>query len=301
METFIVILVLIVLFVLLGGTAWFFGKEAGPGASTAWLTGTRQFRSMVSPFSSKAVAMNPPQSAVMLDDSRLHELADELRGELARTSSLAQDFENRLLLVERELGQTKRLPQALDARVQSAESETRTRVAKLRQEMQQARKADSPYSVRRNEAVSKLYQKLAQLEMALGAVVNPMLLPGEPISVPETLYEDTLEWDNWGDVADRAYAFGEQFSQNRFLLEPALADRVERFICDFREALTGTVYPIVQDDNVTAQQRSDMRVGIITVVEGITPLRREFEHTWLSGTNIQEIRDEGEEDDVPHA
>lgn len=298
METFIVILVLIILFVLLGGTAWFFGKEAGPGAGTAWLTGTRQFRSMVSPFSSKAVGLRQPSSAVMLDDSRLHELADELRGELERTANLAQEFENRLLLVERELGQTKRLPQALDARVQSAESDARARLARLRQEMQQARKADSPYNVRRNDAVSKLYQKLAQLEVALGAVVNPMLLPGEPISVPENLYEDTLVWDNWGDVADRAYAFGEQFSQHRFLLEPALADRVERFICEFREALTGTVYPIVQDGSATAQQRSDMRAGIISVVEGITPLRREFEHTWMQGTNI-EIHHEEEDNDFP--
>ncbi len=298
METFIVILVLIILFVLLGGTAWFFGKEAGPGAGTAWLTGTRQFRSMVSPFSSKAVAMNPSQSAVMLDDSRLHELASELRGELERTTTLAQEFQDRLLLVERELAQTKRLPQALDARVQSAESDARARLAKLRQEMQQARKVDSPYNVRRNDAVSKLYQKLAQLEVALGAVVNPMLLPGEPISVPETLYEDTLEWENWGDVADRAYAFGEQFSQNRFLLEPALADRIERFISDFREALTGTVYPIVQDGSATAQQRIDMRAGILSVVEGITPLRREFEQTWMQGTTIEPVRAD-DDDDFP--
>ena len=79
METFIVILVLIILFVLLGGTAWFFGKEAGPGNGFSWLTGTRQFRSMVQPFSSKAQEFtNSRQSAVMIDDSRLLELAEEL-------------------------------------------------------------------------------------------------------------------------------------------------------------------------------------------------------------------------------
>ena len=286
METFIVILVLIILFVLLGGTAWFFGKEAGPGSSTAWLTGTRQFRSMVSPFSSRATALTSSPAAMMIDDSRLHELAEELRGELERTTLLAQEFENRLGLVERELGHTRQLPQAIDARVQTAESDSRARIARLRQELHQGRKADSPYSVRRNEAVSKLYQKLAQLESALVAVVNPMLLPGEPVSVPETLYGDTLEWNNWGDVADRAYAFGEQFSQNRFLLAPDLADRIEQFIASFRTALTGTVYPIVQQDNATPQQLTQMRVGIVTVVEGITPLRREFEQTWLSGTAI---------------
>jgi hypothetical protein len=126
-----------------------------------------------------------------------------------------------------------------------------------------------------------------------------MLLPGEPISVPENLYEDTLVWDNWGDVADRAYAFGEQFSQHRFLLEPALADRVERFICEFREALTSTVYPIVQDDSATAQQRNDMRAGILSVIEGITPLRREFEHTWIQGTSIDPLQTNEDDDDFP--
>lgn len=297
METFIVILVLIVLFVLLGGTAWFFGKEAGPGAGSAWLTGTRQFRGMVSPFSSRATALTSQQSSMMIDDSRLHELAEELRGELERTTILAQEFENRLGLIEREIGHTRQLPQAIDARVQTAESDTRARIARLRQELNNGRKADSPYSVRRNEAVSKLYQKLAQLESALVAVVNPMLLPGEPVSVPDTLYEDTLEWDNWGDVADRAYAFGEQFSQNRFLLEPELANRIERFIATFRTALTGTVYPIVQDGHATPQQLTQMRAGIITVVEGITPLRREFEHTWLSGTAIDRSHADADDDD----
>ncbi len=297
METFIVILVLIILFVLLGGTAWFFGKEAGPGSASAWLTGTRQFRTMVSPFSSRATALTSRPSTVMIDDSRLHELAEELRGELERTAILAEEFESRLGLVERELGHTKQLPQAIDARVQTAESDSRARIAKLRRELHQGRKADSPYHVRRNEAVSKLYQKLAQLESALGAVVNPMLLPGEPVSVPETLYGDALEWENWGDVADRAYAFGEQFSQNRFLLEPDLAERIEQFISTFRTALTGTVYPVVQTENATAQQLTQMRTGILTVVEGITPLRREFEHTWLNGTAIDRLHDEDDDDD----
>lgn len=297
MDTFIVILVLIILFVLLGGTAWFFGKEAGPGNGFSWLTGSRQFQSMVQPFSSKAQELgNRKQSAVMIDDSRLHELADELRGEITRASSLAEQFELRLGTLEREVGHTRQLPQAIDARVQTSESDTRARIGKLRQELNQSRKADSPYSLKRNDAVSKLYQKLAQLEVALGAVVNPMLLPGEPVSVPESLYDDSLQWENWGDVADRAFAFGEQFSQTRFLLAPELSEQIEQFISKFRDSLTGTVYPIVQGDNVSAKQKASMRDGIVTVVEGITPLRREFERTWLSGTAISEFPNEENDD-----
>lgn len=297
MDTFIVILVLIILFVLLGGAAWFFGKEAGPGGGISWLTATRQFRGMAMPFTSKAQELSGrEQSAVMIDDARLHELAEELRGEITRTSSLAEQFEMRLGSLEREIGQTRQLPQAIDARVQTAESETRARISKIRRELNESRKADSPYSQKRNDAVSKLYLRLAKLESALGAVINPMLLPGEPVSVPDSLYDDTLEWENWGDVADAAYAFGEQFSQTRFLLEPELADRIEQFISDFRDALTGTVYPIVQGGNITAKQNAQMRDGIVTVVSGITPLRREFEQTWMSGTATTEFADEDIDD-----
>jgi hypothetical protein len=127
-------------------------------------------------------------------------------------------------------------------------------------------------------------------------VVNPMLLPREPISVPETLYEDTLEWENWGDVADSAYSFGEAFSRSRVLLDPALAKQVEQFISSFREALTGTVYPIVQSPTATASQKAQMRAGIMVVVDGITPIRREFERTWLSGTMIGDIYSDEDDD-----
>lgn len=289
METFVVILVLIILFVLLGGAAWFFGKEAGPGSGTAWITGTRQIRSMFTqlgaqdrPFSSRSQS-----TEVMVDDTRMHELADELREELTRTLAIGEGLENRLRLLEHELGQARQLPEAIDARVQSSESATNARLAKIRREINQNRQADSPNGLRRNDAVRDLYQKLAQIDVALGAVVNPMQLPGEPVSVPETLYEETLEWDNWGDVADRAYAFGEAFSKNRVLLDPALAERIQTFIASFREALTGTVYPIVQGTTATSAQKEKMRAGIVSVVEGITPIRREFEQTWLNGTKLQ--------------
>ena len=297
METFIVILVLIILFVLLGGAAWFFGKEAGPGSGMAWLTGTRQIRGVFTslgngekPFSSTKTS----SSAVMVDDPRV----DELREELGRTLAIGESLEQRLMLLEQELGHTRKLPEAIDARVQSSEADFRSRFVQIRREISQHRKADSPYSIRRNDAIRDLYQKLAQIEVALGAVVNPMLLPGEPVTVPETLYEDTLEWDHWGDVADRAFAFGEAFSKNRVLLDPELASRVEQFIASFREALTGTVYPIVQGDDATPQQRKQIRAGIVTVVEGITPIRREFEQTWLNGTQLADFGEEAEDFDA---
>lgn len=303
METFIVILVLIILFVLLGGAAWFFGKETGPGSGMAWFTGTRQIRGVFTslgngekPFSSGTSTSS--QSAVMVDDTRIHELADELREEITRTLAIGEGLENRLRLLEQEFGHTRQLPEAIDARVQSSETETYARIARIRREITQHRKSDSPYGVRRNDAIRDLYQKLAQIEVALGAVVNPMQLPGEPVSVPETLYDDTLVWDNWGDVADRAYAFGEAFSKNRVLLDPSLARQVEQFIASFREALTGTVYPIVQSNDTSVKQKQQIRAGIVIVVEGITPIRREFEQTWLIGTQLNDFPEEDDDFDA---
>lgn len=294
MDTFVVILVLIVLFVLLGGAAWFFTREAGPGSGMTWLTGNRQFRSMFpsarteSPFSSH----QPSQTSVMVEDSQLHQLASELRGEIERAATLNQELVARMASLETDFGQTKQLPAFLDERVKSAEQDTRDRIAKLRRDLNSSRKSDSPYSVRKNEAIGDLYQKLAQIDVALGAVVNPMLLPGEPISVPDSLYEDTLIWDNWGDVADRAYAFGESFSQSRFLLDADIANRIEMFISNFRTGLTTTVYPVVQNDQRTSQQLQQMRTGIVAVVDDITPLRREFEQTWLAGTSSAQFDDD---------
>ncbi len=300
METFIVILVLIILFVLLGGAAWFFGKESGPGSGMAWLTGTRQIRGIFTslgngekPFTSSSSTANA-QSAVMVDDTRI----DELREELSRNLAIGEGLENRLRALEHEIGQTRQLPKTVHALVQSSESDTKSRISQIRREIRQHRKADSPYSLRRNDVIRDLYQKLAGIEVALGAVVNPMLLPGEPITVPEKLYDETLEWSNWGDVADRAFAFGEAFSKNRVLLDPTLADQVETFISEFREALTDTVYPIVQSDEATPGERVEIRAGIVTVVEGIPPIRRSFEQHWLTGTQIDAIPDEDDDFDA---
>lgn len=309
MDTAIVIIVLILLFVLLGGAAWFFGREAGAGNGAAFITGTRQFAAMFQPIADRGSngAPVPPEPAVMVEDDRLHELAAELREELTRAVTVSRDFSTRLNALENEILSTRQLPEAVDARVQEARSESREsveqarteardRINRLRRDLNQSRKADSPYSVRRNEAISDLYQKLAQIDVALGTVINPMLLPGEPVSVPDTLYDDTMEWENWEDVGDRAYAFGESFSQNRFLLEPALAGQVQTFIAAFREALTGTVYPVVQNPNRTLQQRSAMRAGLVAVVDAIGPLRRAFEESWSSGTTIDGFADTDEDE-----
>ena len=291
METFVVILVLIVLLILLGGTAWFFTREAGSGSSIAWLTANRQFRTMF-PGANASTPFSSQTHAVLVDDTQLHQLASELRAEIERNASLQAEMAHRLASLESDLGQTTQLPAFVDERVRTAEQEADARIDKLRRHIAASRQADSPYSQQRNDAVSDLYRKLAQIDVALGAVVNPMLLPGEPISVPEALYDATMQWENWGDVADSAYAFAESFSQNRYLLDPVLAERIEHFIANVRTSLTTLVYPVVQDEHRTGQQRQQMRAGIVDVVNDVAPLRREFEQTWLQGTRVVGLDDD---------
>src|SRR5699024_9251109 len=116
-----------------------FGKESGPGSGMAWLTGSRQIRNIFSsavnddqPFSSRSTA----QSAVMVDDSRM----EELREELNRNFALGEGLETRLRALEHEITQSKQLPETIDARVRSAEAETEEKFARIRRQINQSRK-----------------------------------------------------------------------------------------------------------------------------------------------------------------
>src|SRR5699024_9429411 len=122
-----------------------------------------------------------------------------------------------------------------------------------------------------------LYGTLAQMEAALASVINPLLLPGEPLRVPDDLFDDTLEWQNWSEVGERAYSFGDVFNRDRIVLDPALADQIEHFLSTFREALTGVVSPVVQNSSRTSADLARLQEGLRTIVTALPPLRREIE------------------------
>jgi hypothetical protein len=295
MDTIVVIIVLITLLVLFGGAAWFFVRETGVENAKLWLTSPRQVRQIVTPFRSDSTASTTPkdehlnpteplprerETSLMLGESRLRELAEELRGELTLAAGRTRDFDARLTRIEEDAVAAKSLPETIDRSVQEVEIRTRTRISKLRKELHTVRKAGTPYAARRGESLADLYNRLARADAALAAVVNPMLLPGEPLRVPDVLFDDTLEWENWADVGERAFEFGEIFNQNRLLLEPQLASQVERFISTLREALTDTIYPIVRLPSPTTTQKAQLRAGLVQVVENIAPLRRELEDAY---------------------
>lgn len=292
METFIVILVLLVLIALFGGVGYFFVRETGWDHARLWITSPREARHMMSPPGAGAgeaayrdrwrpgTAESSP-IPVALDEGALRDLREELRGELTRAAGLTREFDARLTRMESELSAARQLPEEIDSSmretVQEVEDRTRAELSQLQTELRAARAADSPYGQRRADALAELYAALAQMEAALAAIVNPMLLPGEPLRVPDELFGDTLEWENWSDVGDRAYSFGEIFNRDRIVLDPELAAQIERFLSTFRQALTGTVSPVVQSPSRTPAQVGQMRTGLTTIVEALPPLRREIE------------------------
>jgi len=317
MDTVIVTLVLLVLLVLLGGAAYFFVRETGWENARLWLTGPKQVRRIMSPprgtsntaettafterfHNPRDTGINPVHLA--LDDTALRNLREELHGELTRAAGLTRDFDARLTRMEADLSLSKQIPEELGKSVQESvekvETRTRKQLSRLESDLQAARKADSPYGQRRADALAELYGHLAQVESALAAVINPMLLPGEPLRVPDEFFEGTLDSENWNEVGDRAYSFGDVFNRERIVLDPDLADKIEQFIATFRQALTTTVSPVVQNTNRTSMQIHQMRSGLTTIITALPPLRRELETDYraISAVTFISVSDE---DDAP--
>jgi hypothetical protein len=315
METVVVIVVLLVLLVLFGGAGYFFVRETGWEHARLWFTAPRQFRHIAGSTRGNEPARDdlesdstrltgtrramrfgePGPMTVALDDNSLRELREELHGELTRAAGLTREFDARLTRMEETLSATRQLPDEIGHSIKEQESRTRRRIEKLRIEINATRVSGSPFGQRRSDALADLYGHLARIEAALAGVVNPMLLPGEPLRVPDEFYSDTLVWSNWNDVGERAYAFGEVFNQNRFVLEPDIADRIERFIGTFRQALTGTVYPVLHSDTRTPAQIAQMRSGLDSIVTTLPPLRRELEAAYRA--NTAPVADEHDDED----
>jgi hypothetical protein len=98
-------------------------------------------------------------------------------------------------------------------------------------------------AARKAEATAELYRKLAKLEVSFISLANPVLLPGEPFTLPPDLLPETLKWENWKDVGDAAFAFAEAFNQDRIYLDDNTCRELIGFIAGLRELMTTTIYP----------------------------------------------------------
>jgi len=172
-------------------------------------------------------------------------------------------------LVSRGLGELRR---DLEARTQVALERIHAealaaqdaRLARLDVETRHARVRE-----RRAEALAEIYRRLARLEWAVTAVVQPIQLPGEPFTLPEKFLPETLKWETWKEVGEQAFAFADYFNQQRVLLEPPVAVALAALIATVRDVLTGAIYPNLQP-TPTSDQLAALRAGLEQLGQALT-------------------------------
>ena len=308
MDTVLVILVLLIVIALLGSIGYFFVREAGPENAQQWLTAPRQLRDSVTALvtrppgsridgSEPGVKLEPgavrqggnrnrleapPEAtlAMAIDDSALRELKEELHDELRRATGLTREFDARLNRMESVVAEAPRQQEEFNRALREQDERRQREVDRLERELGTMRLTLGSYGERRGEALADFYGHLARVEVALAAVVNPMLLPGESLTLPPEMLPETMVWANWNDVGERAFAFGNAFNQNRFVLEPETADQIERFIVTLRQVLTRDVYPAVRNGSASPAQIAQMRTGLQTIVRDLPAIRRRLEDAY---------------------
>jgi len=324
MEIVGVVIVLLVVLGIFGGVGYLFMRETGTTdlreQARLWLTAPKQLRRSTSPATQTAPAPVPRQEranaamapatddlprlserpvAAVRDDEAVRRLREEVLGELRGALGRTGALDTRLVRLEDDVKarhanadeHTRALADLTQARERQREELGGLRVDLA--ELKRALPAMGPFGQRRGEALAELYGQLARVEAALGSVINPVLLPGEPIQLPDEFFPETLSWESWKEVGDRAFAFGDAFSQNRIALDAETATAVERFVATLRHALTGAVYPSVKDAYPTPQQLRGMRAALQEIITALPIVRQRLEASyrtlgWESGARSRE-------------
>ena len=307
MDTVLVVLVLVVVLALLAGIGYFFVREAGQENVQAWLTTPRQFKQSVSAFvarpasstvsghepgvkvdpaiartggASGRVVPGPAQEPALpygFDGAALRDLRDEFRDELRQAATITREFDARLTRMESALTDVRRMPDDVGRSLREQEDRRQREFDRLQHEIGTMRLTLGRWGERRGEALADVYSNLAKVEVALAAVVNPMLLPGETLVLPAEFTSEALQWNAWGEVGERAFAFGNAFIQSRYVLDDELATQIEAFIMTLRQGLTRDVFPAVRDGNPTDAQIAQMRSGLAAVIAELPSVRRTIE------------------------
>jgi hypothetical protein len=305
MEMFLLIVVAVFLAVLFGYVAYLYMKEAGQHGPQLWLTGSQKIRQSMgslgaatqrslsadatAPIATDAdvVATSgavrqiaPREMALTIDDEALRELKEEFQRELRQAVGRSREFDARLTRIEASATDEPRISSRITEEIAGVREHHRLEIEQLQVRLESVKQRAGSYGERRGEALAELYGNLARVEAALAAVVNPMLLPGEPLSIPTELPAEALDWNNWGDVGERAYGFGNVFNQNRLVLDKGTGDEIEKFIATLRQGLTVSVYPNVRVAKPTADQIAQMRSGLQAIVAELPKVRRNIEDAY---------------------
>jgi hypothetical protein len=218
--------------------------------------------------------------ALAMSDDALRQIKEEFQQEMRLAVGRSREFDARLTRIEASTREDPQLTARLSEEIAGVREQHRAEIDQVEARLESVRQRAGSYGERRGEALAELYGNLARVEAALAAVVNPLLLPGEPLSIPAELPAEALVWNNWGDVGERAYGFGNVFNENRLVLDQRTGDEIEKFIATLRQGLTGSVYPNVRTARPSADQIAQMRSGLQAIVVELPVVRRQIEDAY---------------------
>jgi hypothetical protein len=135
---------------------------------------------------------------------------------------------------------------------------------------------------RRAEVSADLYARLARLEAALAAVTNPVLLPGESYAPPDEFLPESLVWENWSEVGERAFALADAFNAQRLHLSDTCCGEFEAFVTSLRNQLTRSVYPNLQPEPSLTQQTA-LRAALTELATELPRARLTLEREYREG------------------
>lgn len=312
METTLAILVLIVVIAALLGVGYLYLRANG-NAWRNWLVAPASLRQTVGNLigsDSGQTAQHPSDPnetapirdtgtvTLAYDDTALATLENELRGDLGEHRERQEAIDSRMQRIEMAIGEIRTIPDDLGNTMRLRDRRVRRQIDQLRHELEGVRRSATAAGARRDEAYTELYGYLAQIDASLGSALNPMFLPGEPLTLPETFASITLEAENWDEVGEHALEFGKAFNQNRLVLDDDLATEIEAFLTTLRQAMTGAVYPTVRRSAPSRSQLALMRNGLESIIEALAPVRRRLEETYRSSMVASpEVDDEEDEGD----
>lgn len=297
MDVFWLIVVLVLLIALFAYVAFLYVREAGAKAPQLWLTGSQKIRQSMgslgppaqphdtTPLPNDVMTDAPRQIGARpidlgLDDEAVRQLREEFQHDLRQAVGRSREFDARLTRIEAGSGEVAGVPAPVAEELAGVRERQRVEIERLQVSIASVRERAGSYGQRRGQALAELYGCLARVEAALAAVVNPMLLPGEPLVIPDDLPAEALVWKTWGDVGERAYALGNVFNEHRLVLDRATGEAVAAFIVTLRQGLTGSVYPTARTPNPGADQLARMRAGLDAIVTELPVVRGAIEDAY---------------------
>lgn len=327
METLSIIIGLFILLGVFGSVGYVFVREVGTDQARSWLRSPASVRRAMTSVTTRPSADEPTDAATdstprqlsatstsagqettgysLAVEDMLRDMREELQNDLRAAAGLTREFDARLTRIEARSDEQKHIPEELRQEIQQQSQRHDEHVVRVRDDlvrvhkgMTRLRQTSGDRGERHSKAIADLYQSLAQFESALSAVVNPKLLPGEPLQLPDDFYPDTLDWENWNDVGERAFAFGSAFNGSRYVLEADVSREIEGFIVTLRQALTGAIYPNVRDGSPSAAQKKQVWGGLEEIVRAVPTVRQRLEHAYRQDDDPEGT---GESDDRPNA